>query len=186
MQSIPSLFRAATRIMVLRGSPERIQVQTWTLPLSLALAAAAYVLAHVFYLSMSGERVAVSLFCWIMLLSAATSLLTRKVPRRRLIQVVAAMLLMLAMCGALLSLFGLLPETDVKPWLGLPVVALMLFGMSHALGFALRCHQLLALGGCLLFAASVYGLFVLLDSQLQQVFAQSDFVSQVPWIALRS
>lgn len=171
MQTFPSLLRSTVRIMLLRASPERIQVQSWTLPVCLLLAALAYGLVHVYVLSLSGGQVAVSLFCWVMLLSAAMSFATRYVPRRRLTQVLAAMLLMLTLGGLVLTTLQLLPGAQWLRWLAVPVVAVVLYGMSHALGFALRCHGALALLWCLLFAAAVYGLYLLLDSQLEQVFA---------------
>ena len=190
MQSFPSLLRSTIRIMLLRASPERIQVQSWTLPLCLALAAVAYGLVHFYVLSLSGGQVAVSLFCWVMLLSAAMSFVTRYVPRRRLTQVLAAMLLMLALGGLVLTALELVPAQQWVRWLAVPVVAVVLYGMSHALGFALRCHGLLALLWCLLFAAAVYGLYLLLDSQLEQVFAglvpAASPAADELWLSLRN
>lgn len=177
--------------MLFGGSPERIQVQAWTLPLCLVLAAFAYGLVHVYRLELSLGQVAVSLFCWIMLLSAAMSFVTRYVPRRRLTQVLAAMLLMLALGGLVLTALHFVPGPQWLCWLALPVVAIVLYGMSHALGFALRCHRALALLWCLIFAALVYGLYLLLDSQLQQVFAIStpamgDIALEEIWLSSRS
>lgn len=171
MQSISSLLRSTVRIAVLRGSPERIQLASQTLPLSLLAAVLTYAGVHLWFLQLSSGQIALSVFCFVSMLAVGMAWLTRYVPRRRLGQVLVAMLLMSAMAGAVLMGAGLLPEFEGREWLAAPVVALLLYGLSHALGYALKCHQLLALCWCLAFAGVVYGLYALLDQQLNVVFA---------------
>lgn len=171
MQSLGSLSRSVARILFARGSPERIQVAPQTLPLSLFLAALAYGLVHWYLFNLSGAQVALSLFCLISILAMSMAWMTRYVARRRLLQVLVAMLLISALVGLLLAAVGLLPLADLQPWLALPLLFLLLYGLSHCLGYALRCSQWLALVWCVLFAALVYGLYTLLDQQLFHVFA---------------
>lgn len=187
MQSFPSLLRSVTRILFWRGSPERIQIEPWTLPVSLLLAAVAYGLVHWWLFQLSGAQTALSLFCFVSLLAAAMSWITRYVPRRRLFQVLVAMLVMIALCGGVLALLGLVPAFPYSDWLALPVALVLLYGLSHALGFALKCPQPLAALWCLLFAAVVYGLYRLLDQQLEIVFAQlvPGPLEGALWISLR-
>ncbi|MGI9328339.1 MAG: hypothetical protein ACR2PZ_24190 [Pseudomonadales bacterium] len=171
MQSLGSLSRSVARILFARGSPERIQIAPQTLPLSLLLAALAYGLVHLYLFKLSGAQVALSLFSMISILAMSMAWMTRYVARRRLAQVLVAMLLISALLGLLLTAVGLLPLADRQLWLALPLLLLLLYGLSHCLGYALRCSQWVALLWCVLFAAVVYGLYALLDQQLAQVFA---------------
>ncbi|MEM1230774.1 MAG: hypothetical protein AAGI15_09575 [Pseudomonadota bacterium] len=170
MQTFGSLLRSILRVGFQRGSLERVQLQAFTAPLALAAAVLGLALYLSLALRLHFAQIAVAVFLFIGLLVPAAALLSRSLPRRRLLGLLTVLLWLLALGGGVAALLALLLPA-AHPAAAAVLLLPIGYGQAQALATARRQHWFAGLAWLLAFAALGYGLYGLLDHQLTILFA---------------
>ncbi len=174
MQSVGNLGRDLFRIVFRRGSLQRVHYSNNRLAFALIFMLLALVAAQLLYFHNDALDAGLAVFVCITSLLIASSWLTWKVPRKRLMTAVLVVLLIAAIALALLAAVSPLPiwhqAATQYGFAGL-LAGIVVLGTANALQFALASGRGKAFAYTGLFALAVVLLYTTLQGLLAVVFA---------------